>query len=357
MIYWIADKRMYAYSGSSAKAMEIPSDVLRIYRDHIRQNAERTDWKNSGSGAEFMRAGMGGAPGGADLQQRLDGISAQIFSVLYDGKRLLYSMCIDSTGGVYVKERGMPGDGILLSDNAGGFREFSCKDKKLAISCVRGGEAHLGILEQDGEQVTVLTEGSTRESDPSWSLACDDVIWYAGCGLAKIEPARASTQQQAMQIIMMNAMGQLGAEDLWKQYVEGPWSIYRFDCKAYEMQEVLTDKKTNFRQPVETADKDLYYIAYPYRDPYVRKGLFGKKVLATEVPRVHGIPEGDVPVLCCRSADGKVREIRKDVFTYSITSKGIYFADKQGVALLTADGREQRIADMPHVSYISVIEE
>ena len=356
MIYFVADNRMFALPGNGKRVVEIPSDVLRVYRDHLRQNAERTDWKTSGSGAEFMRGGHGGVMGGPDVQKRADDVTAQIFSVLYDGERLLYSLCIDATGGVYVKEKGVPGDGILLSDNAGGFREFAYKNGRLALSCVRAGEAHLGIWEQNGESVRVLTEGSTRESDPSWSAAEEDVIFYAGCGLAKIEPA-AMSRSQAMQIMMMNAMGQLGAEDLWKQYAEGPWSIFRFDCRAYELKEVLADKKTNFRQPMESENGDLYYIAYPYREPYVKKGLFGKKVPVGDVPRVHGIPEDDVPVLCCRSKDGKVREIRKGVFAYTVTGKGVYFADKQGIALLMADGSEQRLTDMPRVSYISVVEE
>lgn len=351
MIYWIAENRMYALSSRSNGYVEIPSDVLRIYRDHIRQNAERTDWKNSGSGAEFMRAGMPGAFDGADLQQRLDSINAQISTVLLDGDRLLYSLRIDRTGGIYFKERNTVGDGILYSDAAGGFAEFACKNGRLALSCVQGGEAHLGILEKDAKNVTVLTEGSTRESDPSWSRAQEDVIWYTGCGLAQIEPS-SMAQRQAMQIIMMSG-GQLGAQDVWKQYAEGPRSVFRFDCRAYDMQEVLGDKKTNYCQPLETENGDLYYIAYPYRDPYVRRGLFGKKVPAPEVPCVHGIPEACVPVLFCKTGT-KVREIRKGVFTYAVTGKGIYFADNRGLALLTPDGQEQRLAEMPRISYISV---
>lgn len=252
-MFYIADNKIFSLSDS--KSVEIKSRVLEDYRYRLTETIKRNEWKTSGSGAHFTNA----AKPEMNVEGALSSLRVSISSLCEIDGELVYTLGIDNVCGIYKHSEDSPTDGIMISDSNYRYNYISHKDGISVVSASFMGEAHIGIIKDGENGCQFLTEGTSRESYPSFSKTNRNTVLYSGAGLA-VDPSLAEAREKMREYNSMH-FGQMG-----NVYIEGPFSIYSIDLNSYELCELISDdsQKYSYIKPFEAADGYIYYIKRPY---------------------------------------------------------------------------------------------
>ena len=211
----------------------LPSQRYQRYREAMQEIRRQHQWKNSGTGALFM----GNLSGLAEDQEpavRIGGMA------LLDGL-LYYTAFLGGVGGLYTKDPLNPDapEGVIVHRQGMNTAGLCWNGASFATTLLEGRERHLGFFTLPRGELTVVTQGETVESGPSWSRDCQQV-WFSSAGWGREAP---------------------GGEA-----VLGPRAICRLDANTMELTEVYAQPGRDCISPPEGEDGSLWFLRRPRRE-------------------------------------------------------------------------------------------
>jgi len=211
----------------------LPSQRYQRYREAMQEIRRQHQWKNSGTGALFM----GNLSGLAEDQEpavRIGGMA------LLDGL-LYYTAFLGGVGGLYTKDPLNPDapEGVIVHRQGMNTAGLCWNGASFATTLLEGRERHLGFFTLPRGELTVVTQGETVESGPSWSRDCQQV-WFSSAGWGREAP---------------------GGEP-----VLGPRAICRLDANTMELTEVYAQPGRDCISPQEGEDGSLWFLRRPRRE-------------------------------------------------------------------------------------------
>ena len=211
----------------------LPSQRYQRYREAMQEIRRQHQWKNSGTGALFM----GNLSGLAEDQEpavRIGGMA------LLDGL-LYYTAFLGGVGGLYTKDPLNPDapEGVIVHHQGMNTAGLCWNGASFATTLLEGRERHLGFFTLPRGELTVVTQGETVESGPSWSRDCQQV-WFSSAGWGREAP---------------------GGEA-----VLGPRAICRLDANTMELTEVYAQPGRDCISPQEGEDGSLWFLRRPRRE-------------------------------------------------------------------------------------------
>ncbi|MBQ9121776.1 MAG: hypothetical protein IJY12_05400 [Clostridia bacterium] len=263
--HYIAEGKAYCFR--DGKATELDSKVLKSYVDRVKTSARRTEWKYSGSGAEFT----GTYRAGADAESRVASIFSRVHCLRTWEDEVLYSLTIDRTSGIYRKtEDNAASDGIVISDAENAYHDFDIRNGRIVLSAAFAGESHIGIMRLGENICDMYTEGHSWDSAPVWSAVSPDRIYFCCAGLPIEEAPEPTADHPKSYSDMVNEMYSSATVA-----PRGASAICLLDLVAGTIDEVLSNGKYDYLHPQSTPDGSLYYIRRPYRASSGGSGALG----------------------------------------------------------------------------------
>ena len=122
---------------------EIPCGRIIKYKEALDSIRRRTEWKTTGSGAQFMGMAENGAPDEENITARISGLS-------FDGERLIYAVRLDGSAALYQRstDRKDMNEGLILSGNSFTFGAVDSLEGKLAVSMGSSvNDLHIAVME------------------------------------------------------------------------------------------------------------------------------------------------------------------------------------------------------------------
>ena len=263
---YIANGKMYLFE--DGRGTELNSRVLEDYITKVKDAAKRNEWKYSGSGAAFT----GTFQPGADAESRVASVYSHIHCLGHAEGDLVYSLEIDRACGIYRRfAEGDGKEGIVLSSGDAAYRDFDIQNGRMVLTSAFGGESHIGVMDLGKTAMQVYTEGDTWDSNPVWSAAHPDQIYFCSAGLPvgtepQAKPNTAPKGYSEMVQEMYNAAARAQ---------HGPTAICLLDIARGSMEELLANDKYDYTHPQSMPDGSLYYIRRPYRTGQKRSSPFG----------------------------------------------------------------------------------
>lgn len=255
--YYISNGKMYRFADE--KTTELRSGVLDAYISRVKSNAQRNEWKYSGTGAAFI----GEFRPGASAEDSVSSIYSRVNCVGEYNGDTVYSIDIDNTNGIYRKSSEDPsaGEGIVLCSSNTRYRDFDiCGDLMVATESFAG-ESHIGVVNLVTKSFTTYTEGNSWDSSPIWSARESGKIYFCSSGLPEDEGKEPKENDAPRGISqMVDEMYALNS-----RASRGPSSICVLDITDGELRELLCDDRYDYTHPQSTSDGSLYYIRKPYR--------------------------------------------------------------------------------------------
>lgn len=299
-IIYISENKIYKCE--DGKITELPSERVLHYTGTIAQINKSKEWKNSGTGAEFM--GTSVHPGFAE------NASVNINGVAAGGLGLVYSMRLGDMGGIYSKSIDKPNaaeEHIFTGMNTN-IGSISIKNGRIAASV----DGHLAVSDFKGN-LDEITDGDSREDDPSWSAA-DNRVFCTTAGFAR------------------DGRGVIAAVS--------PRSIMAVDLDGGSIQELYSDESYDFMKPKNDAQGNFYYIKQPYKVPKEKEPLW-KDILLFPV-RILKAVGGFLNAFSVIFGGESLRSGKKqgDVKTKQKSDKELYFEGR----LLEAEKNEKENA-------------
>lgn len=226
---------------------EIASDFAAKLKERLQSVEDRASFRNSGSGAQFMRGGMPGAqmPGVADTF-RCEFTSAA--SGVSNG-HVCYALDAQDVRGLFVYDIGAGYERRVYHGPKFLFTGISARRGDLSeewlVSVAQdNGASVIGLFKPDvGGGVRELTEGDSIDSYPAWMPEGKRFV-YQTCGIAR----HPQTGQ-------------------WMGL--GPASIHMIDLEKGKMEVLLEDDRFDFLCPSPAGEGSLYYLKRPY-EPFHR---------------------------------------------------------------------------------------
>ncbi len=215
---------------------EIPCGRIIKYKEALDSIRRRTEWKTTGSGAQFMGMAENGAPDEENITARISGLS-------FDGERLIYAVRLDGSAALYQRstDRKDMNEGLILSGNSFTFGAVDSLEGKLAVSMGSSvNDLHIAVMEPPSSDYTELTDGDTVEEDPWLSRYEKGRIYFSTAGNAR------------------NEYGAVGAVS--------PRSGAYIDPEGGELCEFLSDPKTDYLKIKDDKFGNIYYIRRPYEE-------------------------------------------------------------------------------------------
>jgi hypothetical protein len=223
-ILYISENMIFA--SSNGKSRELHSQRIVKYKKSIESINKRKEWKNTGTGAQFMDRFMEGYQD--ETPANISGISKY-----EDG--FIYSINIDTVGGLYKKTVDDDYEGHITANDRLLIRDIDIVGDKCAASVGNAQNRSLAVFELPSGNYTELTEGDTREDFPSFSKRDDRRILFSSAGLAR--------------------QGRL---------IQGPYAAMVYDTAKGEMSELFAHDELDFIRVKEDSQGSIYCIKRPY---------------------------------------------------------------------------------------------
>lgn len=254
---YISENKIMSYN--DGKVTEIPCGRIDKYRETLISLYRKNEWKNSGTGAQFMgNADMRAIKNSSDIPAKITGICAC-------GDDLAYSVQLDETAGLYTRSFDVSDtvENLVRSSNELCFGAFECKDGSAAVSLGADKQMlHLGIINIETGDYDEFTDGDTIEENPAWSADGRSIL-FSTAGYAR-------TQSGAVAAL-------------------GPRAVARFTVSNSSLEELTDDEKCDYLHPKEDSDGILYYIKQPYGGIKNSTGITIKDVLLFPYRLIKGI--------------------------------------------------------------------
>jgi len=235
-IIFLSDGSLHTWQDGEFVAQK--SLIYEDYKRKIREIEQKNEWKKAGSGAAFMGVYFNEEASAAlDYKVPINGIA------FCQGSKIVYSLNFEKSNGLYIKNiQNVEEKEYAVMVNANiTFHELDVDSQNNIIVSIGAGyfEKHLALMHTDNSDFTQLTEGDCLDQNPRWSKKYPDVIYYDSCGIAFTDNGHFLAY--------------------------GPRSIYRFNTKTKELDEVLSDDNFDFYCPYQDENGDLFYIKRPYK--------------------------------------------------------------------------------------------
>ncbi|MCB1051387.1 MAG: hypothetical protein H6510_00420 [Acidobacteria bacterium] len=197
--------------------------------------ARRNEWKTQGAGAQFMMGGM--------IQQHHEkDIVAEQFVSIAAGQaaECYFSTQIGSLSVVLRYDRASQIENRLIHTADYQPAQLSIHAEKVVLA-VREAEVgcHLALMNSDGSDMQVITEGDVIDTNPHWVPGQASTIIYQSAGIAR------------------NAAGIFCGT--------APFSIQQVNVATGRVETVLEDARFDFVFPRITADGTLFFVRKPYQ--------------------------------------------------------------------------------------------
>ncbi|SKA95083.1 hypothetical protein SAMN02745166_02266 [Prosthecobacter debontii] len=235
--------------------VEIVSDFVRSLKQRLKSVEDRQAFRGSGSGAAFMRGGVGS--GGATVE---DTFFAE-FSAVASGvgpNQVCYAIDAGDVRGLFVYDLAEKYERRVLHGPRHRFAALDVRQEEgtqvwLVAAAQDHGDSRIGLFRPDvGGGVQELTEGDSLDSYPCWLPEGQRGFVYQTSGIAR----------QAH-----------GPE--WAGL--GPASLQRIHLDTGSLETVAEDDRYDFLCPAYGRDGSLYYLKRPYvpfhRVPLWQQGL------------------------------------------------------------------------------------
>ncbi len=363
---------------NNGKTERVECQRITNYLGTLQRMRQRDEWKTTGKGAKFMQ-----------VQEKNYGDETAHGEPLlrsigrYDDK-LLYCTFTDGIGGMYRKDADSGDESYIFANKEYDLGGMSARDGKCVISCVMGSyERHLGFVNMDNGDISLLTEGLTSETHPFISRRDSSRVFYTAMGYAR------------------NQSGNV--------VEKSPCSICCYDEKTGALDELVTDDGFDYIKPSDDVDGNLYYIKRKY-EPVRRQSsnilydivmfpvrivkaiggflsfftmAFGGEPLRTGGRNpaksrtaderelfVEGnmikaqklsekTDEGLIPSdwVLVRNTNGIETVLKRGVMDYYLADNGdIYYSNGNSVRILRTDGKDERLCKLTLANSITVIE-
>lgn len=228
------------------------SVVYAQYQQRLKEIQRKNEWKTTGTGAKFTGAYDATLNHSAQAVTTSPGISAV---TAYLPQQVIYTLNVAEQGGVYIKDLQAPEareQSILVSRTLR-FYDLDAHptSHRLAVAVSEHHqERHIALMTPDSSDCQVVTEGDSFDSNPSWSRANPQLLYYDSRGM--------------------------GYDN--QQFVGyGPTSIYRLNVSTQFLDEVVSDGDFDCFQPFEDAEGNLFYLKRPYKQQQGRSVLTALK--------------------------------------------------------------------------------
>jgi hypothetical protein len=356
------------YKNEAGDVEQLHSPYVQEMSDRMEKSRERHAWKE---GTSF------GVSAGARMRT-FDQGEARIMATTaqFEGSKLFYFLKDEGMGGLFAYDFGSKIEQRLLHKqnlNLCDLHLEARSDKLLGASIVKGGMAHIVMLDREGNGLRELTGGDTFDSAPVWASVDNREILYQSTGLARDERGNI--------------------------LAHGNSTIQQLNLGSGSILTVLEDARFDFLQPRVCAKGDLHFIRRPYEAPkyatssflmdtlmfpfrllravfhylnffslmYTRKPLTsasgpamqadikeiilkGKRIDAEKALRSAGAIDG-VPSLVPRSwqlvrrsRQGQEEVMATNVLSYCITKRGdVLYSNGRGVFLLSGGAAPQLV--------------
>lgn len=247
------------YHLTDGNKTEIPCGRITKYKEALESIRRRSEWKKTGRGAQFTGAAMEAEDGEPKILARINGIGA-------NGDKLIYGVTLDESASLYQRsyDRTDDNEGLILSGNDFHFGSFDCYEGRMAVSMGQSsGELHIAVMEPPSSHYTEYTDGDTVEECPWWSRSEKNRIYFSTAGNARTE------------------YGAIGA-------VSARSGAY-IDIEKGEMNEFLSDDKTDFIKIKDDKYGNIYYIKQPYREEKTSDGIKFSDIIFFPVRLLKGL--------------------------------------------------------------------
>ena len=211
------------------------SEFIARFEKNMNELENKYEWRSSGAGAQFTRS-QNPFAGAAREQARIAGVCEMdgrlVYAVNFGQRCGLYSMDVDSPG---------RGESLIFSQMNQFIGGISARAGRMTLSVSSPmGRSSIALMSKDSADVSIITEGDVRDTDPSFSRDGRS-IYYASAGLGR------------------NEEGVLLAV--------GPSAILRLDMESGALSELPSDENYDYLRPREAADGTLYCLRRPHRQP------------------------------------------------------------------------------------------
>lgn len=234
----LSEGRLYLKNGSSPPRRHESDFAQEILDRHLRMQ-QKDAWKTAGGGKEesmMPRAALWGRGGGSD------NVPIVVSSVAPGEKEgtISYALETEAVGGLLEYTVSEKHERRLFHRE--GFRASHLdrhpESRKLVCSIPAAGGSNLAVIDPDGANIHVGTEGDSFDDAPTWIEGEKFAAVFQSAGLAR------------------NRDGFV--------HGLGPFGIERINFKTGEMETLCESNEYDFLQPHMDAKGSLYYIRRPY---------------------------------------------------------------------------------------------
>lgn len=223
------------FDGEKSETFE--SEYILRYKQYAETRVKNDEWKYGGEGARYR--------GDYDVyKNRAEKITAYINGVQIEGEKTVYAFTVNGSSGVYRKNTGnfkdpeehvySSSDGEILSVQGGG-KEYAVTVRDGAVT------SKIGTLSPANSELKTLTDGDSRDQNPSFSTVNPEIIYFDSAGVGRD--------------INGNFTGKYA-----------PASIYSINTVTLDIQEVFGDGKNSYTRPKQAKDGTLYCIQRPNKE-------------------------------------------------------------------------------------------
>lgn len=224
------------YKTDNGSVEQLYSPYVQEMSDRMEKSRERHAWKE---GTSF------GVSAGARMRQ-FDQGEARIMttSAQFSGSKLIYFLKDEGMGGLFAYDFSSRIEHRLLHKQNLNLCDLHLdprSDKLLGTSIVKGGMAHIVMMDREGNALRELTGGDTFDSAPVWASVENREILYQSTGLARSEQGHIVAHGNA--------------------------TIQQLNLGTGKILPVLEDAGFDFLQPKVCSKGSLYFIRRPYEAP------------------------------------------------------------------------------------------
>ncbi len=361
----------------NGKDTRIECERITNYLDTLQRMKQRDEWKTSGKGARFMNVEHKEY---GDTTAHGEPLLRAIGSC---GGNLLYCTFTDGIGGMYRKDTESGNESYIFANKEYDLVGVSSHNGKCVLSCAMNShERHLGTVNMENGDVSLITDGLTSETHPFISRRNSSRILYTAMGYAR------------------NQNGVI--------VEKSPCSICCYDESTGNLDELVANDDYDYIKPSDAAEGNLYYIKRKYQPTKRQSNLlydivmfpvrlikaiggflsffsmaFGGEPLRTGGRNpaksrtaderelfVEGnmikaqklsenSDEGIIPSdwTLIKNSNGTETVLKKGVMDYKITDNGdIIYSNGNAIRILRTDGKDEKLCKIKLANSITVIE-
>jgi hypothetical protein len=240
MLHFISKGRIHRTDSGGLR--EIKCGAVEKYIANLEDIRKRQEWKNTGAGAQF-RGAYQSYDSDANKNIRVRGVTPD------DGGGFIYSAIFDGNVAIYNNVGSGPdGEGVVLRKNGIAILEMDRlreSDIIVAAGSEGGLDKHIAFIDMNKSECRFITEGDSVDSNPAFSRAEPDVIYYDSKGIATDAKTNISMFSHCV--------------------------ILRLDLSSGGIDEYVADKSYDYFKPRADASGNLYYIRRPYKEDQNRR--------------------------------------------------------------------------------------